>query len=209
MSILLSRLSFLFGVVVVIPACASFTTDLTYTTPNSPSGPIKKVVVVALTPVVETRTLLENELVFWLRDNGYDATASVKISKPRRRLPEESELRSLVDENGMDGVLTVRLMDVEKESRYVSSTETRATSITDTYVYNYLNAWRDVYVPGYYASSSILKVESNLYEVRKEQIIFTAQSQTLEAASLEGLISDLSQALTYNIKKSKVLTKSF
>ena len=164
---------------------------------------------VALTPQVDTRRLLENELVYWLRQNGYDATASVKISTPTSTLPRESELRRLVDENNLDGVLTIRLIDVDQESRYVSATETRATSINDTYVYNYLNAWNDTYVPGYYANSTIIKVESNLYEVENEQIVFTSQSETLDAQDIEGLVSDFSQALTHNLNKSKVLTKSF
>ena len=189
--------------------CASFTTDLSYRIPNQPSSAINTVVVVALTPDVETRKLIENELVYWLRQDGYDAIASVKVSTPSPRLPTEKELRRIVNDEAQDGVLTMRLIDVDKDSRYVSSTETRSTSLTDTYVYNYLNAWRDTYVPGYYANSSIIKLETNVYEVSNEQIVFTSISETLDAESIEGMVSDFSQALAFNLKKSKVITKSF
>jgi len=165
--------------------------------------------VIALTPQTDTRTLLENELVYWLRNDGYDATASVKLAEPLPALLTSEEIKKMVDDHGLQGILTLRLLDLEKETRYVSATETHAVTITDTYVYNYLNAWNSVYVPGYYANSTLLKIETNLFECDNEQMVFTSESQTLDAQSFEEVISDLSKALAFNIKKSKVLTKSF
>lgn len=194
-------LSFLLG-------CGSANTGASYDTPSQPEKEIKKVMVVALTPILENRKTAEKEMEYWLKKDGYNVIASVDYMPTAARLPRQEEIQKAVRNQNIDGVITMRLKDVEEDSRYVSATETHATSLEQTYIYNYVNAWSKYYVPGYYATASILVVETKLFETANDKLIFTATTETFEASSIEKSISNIARTLAGNLKRSKVLTKT-
>lgn len=201
------RTLFLLLIAALFVECGSGSST-SWSTPNSPEGEIKTILVAALTPDIENRTTAEKEMVFWLRKNKYNAFASIDFKKPDKRLPLPEEIEKILKENNIDAVITLRLKDVEEDARYVSANERNAMTINQGYYYNYMNAWNAYFVPGYYAKAKSITIESNIYETSDGKIVFTAVSDAIQASSIEYTISDLVQSVISKIKGSKVLTPS-
>ena len=192
----------------LLTGCATSRTSITSQVSEHPDKEIIKVMVIALTPVMENRTTAEKELAYWLRKEGYEAEASVERMQAVARIPRHEEINKVTEDNDFDGIITLKIKDIEENSRYVSGTETHTTSLEETCIYNYLNAWNEYYVPGCYSKAKILIIETNLFESESGKLIYTATTEMFEASSMEQMISNLAQKLATNIKRSKVLTKS-
>lgn len=182
--------------------------SVSWSVPNEPEGEIKRILVAVLSPVPENRTIAEKETVFWLRKNKYNAVASIDFIPAEKKLPRPEEIDKILKDNNLDGLLTLRLKDVEEDSRYITASENNAMTINQGYYYNYMNAWNAYFVPGYYSKASSIIVESNIYEASDGQIVFTATSETVQATNIEYTISDIAQSVVTKIKSSKVLTSS-
>lgn len=63
------------------------------------------------------------------------------------RIPRHEEINKVTEDNDFDGIITLKIKDIEENSRYVSGTETHTTSLEETYIYNYLNAWNELMLP--------------------------------------------------------------
>ena len=182
--------------------------SVNWSIPNEPEGEIKRILVVVLSPVVENRTTGEKETVYSLRAHKFNAFASVDFIDAEKRLPRPEEIEKILKENNLDGLLTLRLKDVEEDSRYVTASQANAMTLNQGYYYNYMNAWNAYFVPGYYTKATKITVESNIYEASDGQIVFTATSETVQATNIEYTISDVAQSVVDKIKSSKVLTAS-
>ncbi len=194
--------------VILLSACVSSRSSISSSTPNVAQGEIKTVLVAALTPIPENRTTAEKEIIYWLRKNKYNATASIDYIKPENRLPRPEEIEKILNDNKFDALLTLRLKDVEEDSRYVTASEKNAITIQQTYYYNYMNAWNAYYVPGYYSKATSIIVESNLYESNGGKILFTGTSEAFKSTDMENTISEIAQSVVSGLKKSKILTAS-
>lgn len=190
--------------VVLLTGCGS--TSSSYNTPNEVTGEISRVLVVALTAIPENRTTAEKETVYWLRKNKYQAVASVDFLKAEKRLPRVDEIDKILKDQNLNGLITLRLKEVDEKSRYVTTNEASSTTINAGYYYNYMNAWNANYVPGNYKKASSINVESNVYEVSTAKLVFTTTSETLESQNIEYTISDVAQKAVSKIKGAKILT---
>lgn len=193
---------------VLLATCRTNKSSISSSTPNIPHGEIKTVLVAVLSPIPENRTTAENEAVYWLRKNKYNASPTINYIKAEKKLPRPEEIEKILKEHNFDGLLTLRLKDIEEDSRYVTASEKNAVTIQQTYYYNYMNAWNKYYVPGYYSKATSIIVESNLYESYDGKLVFTGVSDTFQSADYENTISDVVQSVVSNLKKSKVLTVS-
>ena len=197
--------SIIFLTLIVLGACASTST---IDSQKSEGETVNRVLVLALTPIDENKETGENELVYWLRKEGYNAVASVDVLKVRGRLPVKEEIVKVLETQNFDGVITIKLVDIKDSGRFVSSSESNATTLNETYFYNYLNAWNRNYTPGYYQDVRVMVVESNLYAFPKGEIIFSSLSESFVSDSFEGFVNEFSKSLVKELRRSKVILKA-
>jgi len=169
------------------------------------------IAVVTITSEQGRRRMVENEIAQSLKKRGLGATPSYTIfpegylkSKP----PKEDIQRNL-ENAGTDALLTVTLLDIKEENYYVPGT----TSSFGPYpyyqgYYGYYSHWHPtVYQPGYYAQSTNVFLESNLYDVNSGELIWTAQSKTVDPNNLGSFADSYSSAMVRQLMKDKVLMK--
>lgn len=197
----------LLPIIILVLGCASSNTSVKVNDQINADVTINRLLVLALTPIDENKETGEKELVYWLRRENYDATASFDVLPVRGRLPVKEEVTRVLEANNFDGVLAIRLVDFEESSRFVSSSEKNATTLNETYFYNYLNAWNGNYQPGYYSNARLMVVESNLYAFPKGEIIYSTISESFISDSFERFASDFSKATMRSLRRAKVLRK--
>lgn len=154
----------------------------------------KDVGVVVMTPNMSTRSIVESDIAIILRQKGIKATPTFDIFPfaAKRGLFEEvdaEEMRQRVKERvtkfGFEALLIVAVLDQETETRYNQGSSFSVA--VPAYQYNYYGyyqwAYATVSAPGYYTTKTTYFLESNLYDVASEGLIWTGQTKTKKDAS--------------------------
>ena len=202
------------GVSFGLQSCSATATSTSWRSEQKPNKKIEKLLIVGLTKNRENRSLVEEELSYTLAiKGGYRALASMKHLPPSKSIPTKEDLLPLIDSAGIDGVLTFELKDIKSGSKFESTSRVYSYSPEHPDFYDYITSYRNEYVPGYTVGSSVLVIESNLYEVIKEEkrgrVIFSAVSETFNPTDdqIEIGVRDFVDSIYKALKKSGYLQK--
>ena len=137
-----------------------------------------------------------------------------KMGMEGEKLKETIKLK--VAEQNMDALLIVTLFDAFKEKRYVPGKSTSvgvgfSPGMYPAYGYPYYGyvgySFTTMSTPGYYQDASTYFVESNLYEIASEKLIWTGQTSTKMESSLEAEAEKFGRTLVKGMIQGKVLAK--
>ena len=178
----------------------------------------EKLGVVVLSPKMYNRSVIEMSLAEEFRAKGVKAIATFDIFPLAGKMDEVKEkmdaeavqqkIRQRVSDNKLDAVLIVTLLDKNKETRYVQgSSFTLAAPVYGYSYYGYYNyAYATVYDSGYYTTTTSYFLESNLYDVATEKLIWTGQTKTEDPESVEKEAVNFSKIIVTEILEKKALT---
>lgn len=153
---------------------------------------------------------MENHIVGDLKELGYNAVSSFKEYGPKafEGLDEEAAISKIKD-NGVGAVLTIVLLDKEKERKYIAG-----TIYYSPYGYYYNRFWgyrgtmyRRIYEPGYYVTDTKYFWESNFYDMSTQKLVYSVQTQSFDPASSESLGHEYGQIIVNDMVKSKIVNK--
>ena len=167
------------------------------------------VFVAALTGNTIAKSTIENELSTALNNKG------IKTMKSMEEIPptygndsiSRSQLLERVQQSGSDAILTISLLKKETESRYVSG---NYAPVSRWDYYNsfggYYNHWYPyAYSPGYYQKDNVYYLETNLYDTKKEVLLWSAQSRTYSYESLQALSKEYAAVVVDQMIREKVI----
>jgi hypothetical protein len=193
-------------------------TQLTYVYKPAEYNPLvyKKLAVIAIVPKNQARVQIENYVVDQLRARGIKAmtTWSIfqfannpEVLKQAGFVGEKKReiVRQKVSENNIDALLTITLFDANREKRYVPGTSSSVGVGVSGPVYGYGYsaycgyAWDVTSTPGYYEDASTYMLESNLYDISSEKLLWSGQTRTDMKYSLEQEAYDFSKVLVNGI----------
>ncbi|SFC35529.1 hypothetical protein SAMN05421747_10963 [Parapedobacter composti] len=178
------------------------------------TGEHKRVLVVAMTRNIEVRTKLENALADKAAQRGISVVKSSDIFTPDffHQIPPRDELFSRIGETGVDAILTVSLIDRESNTRYVRGTTRYAPFPMYNWYggfYSYFNYWHPImYDPGYYVTDKTYFLETNLYSTETDRLIWSAQSETVNPASIDAFAEEYPDVLLSQMVKDGLLLVS-
>lgn len=179
--------------------------------PNETPKAYSKIMVVGLIHEADRniREQMENHLVGDLQSMGYKAESAYATYGPKmfEGLSEEEVNKSLVSK-GVDAVLTIVLLDKEKERYYVPGQV--VYSPYGTY-YNhfwgyYTTLYSRIYSPGYYTESTRFFWESNLYDLATNKLIYSVQTQSFDPSSAEDMGHEYGKKILESLVRNNVLT---
>ena len=189
----------------VIAACGTVTKiPIAWRDPAYQGGPFQKIFVIAVAANDARRRLFEDELAGVLSEKGTIASASYGALPDSQRLGEE-QIRRAIQGGGYDGVIVSRLLGVEDETRYVPpSTYTVPRSYRGYYGY-YGTTWDVVHQPGYYQTHRIVRLETNLYDFRTGDLVWSGQSETFDPDSAGDIIDSATKAVAKRLVEAGLL----
>ena len=163
-------------------------------------GTIRKVVVVGIFKEPDTRKIFEDEFADRLRARGVDATASRKIVSDAE-MPDKEIVIGKIGKFGADTVLVTRVMDMETVKNYVPG---QAYAVP-TY-YGYYGAYYNYsYRPGYTETEGTAYLETNLYNVGDEKLIWSGRSKTKLSATRYELIQAFVKTMLDGLSEAKLI----
>ena len=152
-------------------------------------GSIKKMLVIALLRDEATRRMAEDEIVSQLPGR---AVSSYLYLGP---LPTELEMEPFMERlrtDGFDGLMIMRLAEVETQQTYVpGSYPAYYGSPYGYYGYSY-----PMYAsPGYVQTDQYYRVETNFYSVATEKLVWSGVTSSFNPTSLTGTLDDIVKAI--------------
>ena len=176
---------------------------------SASSSSLKKVMVVALLPQ-QDRNLqqsLEKGLVNRLAEKNIQAFSAYEQYGPNSISRNERQALNRIKKSGVDGVITIVLLDKKKERDYVPG-----NVMVRPYgpYYNrfwgyYSNVYDRVYTPGYYETNTNYFFESNLYSLNTDKLLYSVQSESFDPSSTQQLGKEYSKSIVDDMMKGGVL----
>ena len=182
-----------------------------------PSKSYNDVGIVVMTPNMSSRSIIESDIATVLAQKGVKASPTFDIfpfagkSELFEDMDEEKlqeYARERVNKFGFDAILMVALLNQSTETQYHQGSS--FSFAVPAYQYNYYGYYQYVYstvqAPGYYSVKKIYNLESNLYDVKSEGLIYTAQTKTKkDASSIHKESKEFANIIVEDMLKQKAL----
>jgi hypothetical protein len=170
-------------------------------------GPaFSKVAVVGLTDRETTRRIFESVFAQKLSDRGVTAMASYEAIPTQEKLPKE-EVERIVQEHGIEAIITARVVDREQETQFLPSTTARPSY--PEYYGNYYGFYDYSYGfyrgPGSVHSYEVVSIETNVYDTRTFNIVWSGLSKTTDPSNLEQESAGLADSIIAELVASGLL----
>lgn len=174
-------------------------------------GALKKVLVKGIAQNQRDSRLLEDAFVRQFSQNSIEAFAGTRMTidvKPDIPGEMHPELIAEAQKRQTDAVLVVHLVGVVKKTVYHPPRPYfMSMAYCDLHYRPYPLSSHFMYEPGYYTEHPFFQIESNLYDTRTSQLIWSAASETFDPASINALVESVSKVIIKNLRTSQLLPK--
>jgi hypothetical protein len=151
---------------------------------------------------------MENHLVGDLQALGHTAVSSLKEYGPKAfDNMDESTAVARLKNSGVDAVITIVLLDKQKESKYVPGNVYYSPySYYSNRFWGYRTTlYQRIYEPGYYVTDTKYFWESNLYEMGNQKLVYSVQTESFDPANSESLGHEYGQLIVKDMVKQNIL----
>lgn len=187
------------AIIVILNGCNSTRIISSWREPNKEVviNKLNKVLVVALFKDETSRRKAEDEMVNYLDGKG---VVSYNYLNDNFNKKDEEAIRQKIKADGFDGAVTMRLIDVEKEKVYTPGN----AALYPTYYRNFsgyfYRNWSYYSTPGYYSTTKVYKVETNVFSIKEDKIIWSGLTETTNP----GGVKRLTEEITHVVYKAMV-----
>ncbi len=197
--------------ILLITSCYTSVITNSWHSENNTQKVYKKILVVAL---VNSKSYLlltenmENHLAADLNEKGITSISSFKVYGPKAfNGLTENEVLNKIEKKDIDAVLTIVLLDKEKEKYYVPG----RVYYTPYNIYHrrfwgyYSTMYERIYEPGYYEVNTNYFWESNFYDMTNKELIYSVQTKSFNPENVESLAHEYGKIILNDLYKTGVL----
>ncbi len=172
---------------------------------NLTSGAFKKIAVLGFFNSLQDRKTFETLVVKALDEKGCDAVSSLDVLKHGGKHTKQ-ELEEIFQREGFDAVLILRVSDVQQvrtdipENYYFP---------LEPYVYSWYPYWTDglglMIRGGYHEKHDVVHMESGLFSMETEKLVWIGQSETKRVNSVKKLAGSLGPKIAKTLEKDGLI----
>ena len=148
----------------------------------------KKVAALVITNDDSLRVAGEEALARELTARGLQGVATYRIA-PKEELTAPEKARGWFERASVEGVVAMRPVSSEKRATYTPGTWANPYDSTLWGYYGY--GWGSVYVPGTIERETVVTVETLIFSVPRDALLWAAVSETRDPKELGKFIQDL------------------
>lgn len=175
---------------------------------------VSKVLIVGLTPNIETRRKFENRLKEELESRGIEAVISLDIFEPSFRVEKKSKeelkvIENILTTNYFDAVLLSKVKGVEDRVIY-SKNYISKESLDIKFKEDYYNHQEIIDNPKYYEKYKIYNAETSLYCIcptKDRELIWKGSIDIIDPRSVDKTIDDYINLLVIALEEQGLLRK--
>lgn len=168
-------------------------------------GPYTKVFVIVLSPNTIANYDIEAQMANTLISRGFKVVRSTDIFPPKFSITKDitrEQLAESIAKRGCDAVLILALLDSKKVESYNPGTVYAPVNYGyyGSY-YGYYNYYYPVvYSPGYYSVDKTFYLETNLYDLASDKLLWSVQSEARNPKDLDSWFKNYSKMLISHLK---------
>jgi hypothetical protein len=174
--------------------------------PSFTSGPLHKVLIVAIRKDPVRRRMWEDTFASELSARGLTATSSYQLYPDAP--PDTQEVTGVVQKNGYDAVLVSIRLPNETTSTYVPGTVRRETVTMRDFYGSFHAYWRDVQDPGHTETDEVTLVQTDVWATgRSGRLIWSGTLRTLESVTNRTIKTAVSKDIVPEMEKQGLVQK--
>ena len=182
----------------LLAGCSSTRIASSWSEPGLPAKPYTTMLVFGIAAKEKIRSAYEDSFAKALKDKGVKARAGSDLLSAGS-LSDVDAVKQAVARSGVDGVIVTHLVGETARTVLVPP-----RTYTDPQIYGRLYPYYGrvhdtVTEPGYYARYPVLQLETNLYDARRETLVWSGRSHTMDPGSdgttIAEVIGSVIQAL--------------
>ena len=109
------------------------------------------------------------------------------------------KLKAKLQSAGIDGAVTMKLIDKKNETTYVPGSPGYGS------FYGYYGYSGYAGTPGYYVNDTIATVETRIYSVNEDKLLWSATTETYNPSNVRDDIRDIAKAIGAELRKEKLV----
>ena len=194
----------------IIIGCSASKITSTWKRPDITPKHYNKILVLGMLPAADRsmQHQMESHLAGDLQALGLNSVSAYAAYGPASsREWTDEKISKRFAKDGYDAVLTVILLNKEKEKHYVASKiQYTPYGLYQDHLWGYYRAMEiRIATPGYYNETTNYFWESNFYDVESGQLVYSVQTESFNPASLESLAHDYGEKIVNSIIENNVI----
>ncbi len=180
--------------ITMVSSCSSTQIISCWRDPNKQihAGDWNKVLVVALLRNETNRRRAEDQMVKYLHGKGITSYSYLdKNIDPKA----EEALRTKIKKDGFDAAITMRLIDVDKEKIYTPQEHYMYPVYYSNFSRYYYRNWVYYTTPGYYTITKKFIIETVIYSIPDDKIIWSGITETYDPQGVEKLTDEIAAVI--------------
>ena len=189
-------------------SCANTKLSQSWVEPGNEKS-FNDILIIGIGESQQNRRAYESYFVEELNTQGIESVASYKIIRQNEDIDRNTVVKA-IDGLNIDGVIVTHMVAVDEETVYRSSMNYMPMYGAGYYgsmysYYPHVNSY--VHQPGYYTTHETYTLETNLYDVETEEMVWSARSRTFSPESVDEVIVDLTRLLIADLKDKGLIKK--
>jgi hypothetical protein len=192
---------------VAVSACGSTTFNTTWKAPDAQPiqvEPGDKVIAMVMSPNEATRRGAEAALAAELsRRGGVEAIPSYTVI-PDEVIQDKDKSKPYIDKTGAQYAVVMRATGTDKE---LSGSRPMYTGPYYGGFYGgfYGWGWGAAYSPGYLRTDTVVHVETLVYDLKNDKLVWAGQSETMNPSNAEKMVKELVDEASNEMRKQGLL----
>ena len=202
-------ITFLAGIftLIIMSSCTNTKITSVWMDSKKAGTSFNDILVIGIAEEEHNRRLFEEEFTTQLNAAGIESEVSYMML-PQGTSINRDTVAAAIEGKSIDGVIVTHLVAVEEEKVYRQSMDYRPSYGYYNGLYSYYpHVHTYVHQPGYYTTHDVVKLETNLYEVATEELVWSAQSRSFAPESAKEVVDDLIKLVIKDLQE-KGLIKS-
>jgi hypothetical protein len=114
--------------------------------------------------------------------------------------------RAAIAERGFDGALVMRFVGMGTQVSEASVAQFSPSNAPNgSFWGDWGPGWGSVYEPGYMKSETVMTLESNVYSVTRDTLVWSSRSESLSPSSMSSLLDQVLEATVKEMKRQNLL----
>ncbi len=190
-----------------LSSCANTKISQSWVEPNHKKA-YDDILVIGIAESQQNRRAYESYFVEALQAVGVEGEASYKLIK-ESKIDREIVTKAIKGLE-IDAVIVTHLVGVDEETIYRPSMDYMPMYGGGYYgglysYYPHVNTY--VTRPGYYTTHETYTLETNLYDVESEELVWSARSRSFAPESVDEVITDLTKLLIKDLSEKNLIKK--
>jgi hypothetical protein len=191
----------------IMCGCAGTTTSLKHVWMDQGirQEPIKKIMIIGIHESSMIRRVFEEQIAASFESRGVTAISSLELIPPNKEIDRDL-IKSAIEGSDVDAVLVTRLIGIDKQTEWVQGSDyVVPRGHYNTFYGYYSTTYQVVHDPGYLVDYTIVNLETNIYDVATEKLVWAALSETFDPQSSLEIIDSLGKKVIRELSESGMI----